>query len=441
MNATETSPSLPGLFALLGQTQQEGLQSLMNPGGEGESFSALMSGLLPAEGQTAATTATPLSPLAMLQTLPQDDQSLPLTSTLTAGATVELPEAGLSDVDDLLGRIREGQQPLPWRMSGVTSVALTTDDSAADQADVPGLTELNDADEEAAALLAMYLPPPAPVNPEQSGTIETAATVAVTGRRGDAATALTAALTDDDAAASQDLSVTTIPDNDAETDSVDFFLPDSASRGDKSPVTTQAALAASQAQITPSAPTALSAAITAAQIEASDDQSAPLQVADTASQSSESTDLLSSGRLAARDKLDFGQDRREWGGSLGARIVTMVAEDVQQARIQLDPPELGSLEIKLHMNQDQASVQVQAQNPQVREVLEASAHRLRDALAAQGLTLSGFDVSDHSQAQAGQQGEQSQGDGSQGWAADSGETAEITDQVATNSHALLDTFA
>ncbi|WP_320821402.1 flagellar hook-length control protein FliK [Thalassolituus sp.] len=143
-----------------------------------------------------------------------------------------------------------------------------------------------------------------------------------------------------------------------------------------------------------------------------------------------------------RERLEFGQDRREWGGALGARIATMVADNIQHARIQLDPPELGSLEIKLQVMHDQASVQVHAQNHQVREVLEANSHRLRDALQGQGLTLAQFDVSE--QASGGNAGGQSDGNGPSGneaeWLATE-DSEDLNSPVVRETNNLLDTFA
>ncbi len=146
-----------------------------------------------------------------------------------------------------------------------------------------------------------------------------------------------------------------------------------------------------------------------------------------------------------RERLEFGQDRREWTPALGARLVTMVANDVQQARIQLDPPELGSLEIRMQVQNDQASVQVSAQSHQVKDVLDNSAQRLRDALAAEGIELSEFSVSADSGGQ-GRDGASDNSDGSNaGFAGGSG--AEGEEVVGINQahtpapDSLLDTFA
>lgn len=90
-------------------------------------------------------------------------------------------------------------------------------------------------------------------------------------------------------------------------------------------------------------------------------------------------------------KLNKGQ--QAWGDTLMERITMNVAKDIKQVTIHLDPPELGSLELKMQVKEDQQTqVHVHVQNPQVKEALESSAQRLRDMLANQGLELAEFDV-------------------------------------------------
>ncbi|GGY39689.1 hypothetical protein GCM10011297_11130 [Bacterioplanes sanyensis] len=146
-----------------------------------------------------------------------------------------------------------------------------------------------------------------------------------------------------------------------------------------------------------------------------------------------------------RERLDLGADRQGWSVALGSRIVAMITEEVQQARIQLDPPELGSMEIRLQVQQEQTSIQVQVQSPQVREALESNAHRLREALADNGLTLAGFDVTEQGSQQGGQHNENGDGQRQPEWIADnegdesgSAVTAQAT-QLSSDS--ILDTFA
>lgn len=158
-------------------------------------------------------------------------------------------------------------------------------------------------------------------------------------------------------------------------------------------------------------------------------------------------------QLAATARMQFGPDTQQWGGALASRIVTMIAEDVQQARIHLDPPELGSLEIKLQIQNQQATVHIQAQHGQVRDVLEAHAQRLRESLAEQGIDLSDFDVSEQSQQQGGQQqyaeAEQAkQGGGAQqgqeaadGWLSEDDDSLAASTNTVSQSLNLLDTYA
>lgn len=86
--------------------------------------------------------------------------------------------------------------------------------------------------------------------------------------------------------------------------------------------------------------------------------------------------------------------------ALAERIQTMMAGDIKQAFIRLDPPELGSLELRVQVHQDQTQVQIVTHSAQVREALEQHSARLREALAEQGLNLSNLDVSDQ---QSGEQ--------------------------------------
>lgn len=78
--------------------------------------------------------------------------------------------------------------------------------------------------------------------------------------------------------------------------------------------------------------------------------------------------------------------------------------DRSQMTLRLHPEELGELRLELVMEKGVLKAQIQAQNPQVQEVLERNLFRLRDALEQQGLTLEQFDVS----LGARQQGESSE---------------------------------
>ncbi|HET8702121.1 MAG TPA: flagellar hook-length control protein FliK [Nitrococcus sp.] len=73
-----------------------------------------------------------------------------------------------------------------------------------------------------------------------------------------------------------------------------------------------------------------------------------------------------------------------FGPALGERLLWMVQHDVQHARLQLDPPGLGPLDITVSLHADQISVALNAHHALTREVLAADAPRLRGLLADAG---------------------------------------------------------
>jgi flagellar hook-length control protein FliK len=141
-------------------------------------------------------------------------------------------------------------------------------------------------------------------------------------------------------------------------------------------------------------------------------------------------------------KLSKGQ--QAWGDAITERITMNAAKNIKQVTIHLDPPELGSLELKLQIKDDQqAHVQVQVQNPQVKEALESSAQRLREMLASQGLELSEFDVqTDSGRGEQSPYGSDDQGQGqlqNSDTSPHSAEEVSIEIPKAKNNN-LLDTF-
>ncbi len=92
------------------------------------------------------------------------------------------------------------------------------------------------------------------------------------------------------------------------------------------------------------------------------------------------------------------------------QLVTMVKNGVQQAEIRLDPPELGSMMVRVQVQGDQTQVQFQAAQPQTRELLEQAIPRLRDMLSEQGMELTDSQVSQENHSQQGGNDEGFDGD-------------------------------
>jgi flagellar hook-length control protein FliK len=89
----------------------------------------------------------------------------------------------------------------------------------------------------------------------------------------------------------------------------------------------------------------------------------------------------------------------QWSQAVGDKVLWLAAQNVSAAEIRLDPPELGPMQVKVSIHQDQASVTFTSPHPAVREALDQQLNRLRDMFSEQGLNLVNVDVSDKSFAQ------------------------------------------
>ncbi|WP_345418894.1 flagellar hook-length control protein FliK [Halioxenophilus aromaticivorans] len=102
-----------------------------------------------------------------------------------------------------------------------------------------------------------------------------------------------------------------------------------------------------------------------------------------------------------------------WGSEVTDKVMWMASQGVTEAEIQLDPPELGPLQARVVVQQDQAQVVFTSHSAQVREALDQQATRLREMFANEGLELTDVGVSD----QQAQDSKDSQHGGERGSAA------------------------
>jgi flagellar hook-length control protein FliK len=83
----------------------------------------------------------------------------------------------------------------------------------------------------------------------------------------------------------------------------------------------------------------------------------------------------------------------QWHDALATRIQWLVDHDVGEAKIKLNPPELGALDVKISLLDDKTFVQMTAHSASVRDELAQGLPRLRELLSAGGLELGGATVS------------------------------------------------
>ena len=108
---------------------------------------------------------------------------------------------------------------------------------------------------------------------------------------------------------------------------------------------------------------------------------------------------------ASQGALSFDQPAIQT--QVGQQIMLMHERGISSARIRLDPPELGSLIIKLEVQDRSAVVHFSAQHQAVREGLEQQLPRLQEMMDDMGLELSDASVD----AQAGGQDKSDQHEG------------------------------
>jgi len=97
--------------------------------------------------------------------------------------------------------------------------------------------------------------------------------------------------------------------------------------------------------------------------------------------------------------------------ALGQLLTLWARDGVSQARIHLNPAELGPVRVEIQLNGNAAQLLLTAQNPETRQALEQAMPVLASSLRESGLVLSGGGVFEQSQ-QPPQQQREAAGDGS-----------------------------
>ncbi|MBN2701783.1 MAG: flagellar hook-length control protein FliK, partial [Methylothermaceae bacterium] len=85
-------------------------------------------------------------------------------------------------------------------------------------------------------------------------------------------------------------------------------------------------------------------------------------------------------------------DHPEWADELGQRLIWMRGKSVQAAEMRLNPPQLGPVEVRVQVHEDQTSVQFASSHAAVREAIESALPRLRELFNTQHLQLDHVEV-------------------------------------------------
>lgn len=92
-----------------------------------------------------------------------------------------------------------------------------------------------------------------------------------------------------------------------------------------------------------------------------------------------------------------------WAEDVGNKVVWMLGRAESKAELVLTPPNMGKVEVSIHLNGDQTTAHFVAASQAARDALEQALPRLREMLQQSGISLSQADVSTSGEQQAGTQ--------------------------------------
>ena len=136
-----------------------------------------------------------------------------------------------------------------------------------------------------------------------------------------------------------------------------------------------------------------------------------------------------------------------WDEAISQKVIWMAGSGEQSASLTLNPPDMGPLQVVIHVHNDQADTTFISDNPEVRQALENGLSTLREKMGEAGIQLGQANISSGGQAQqefqratqnrTGAQPGQA-GDGNQDQPAGTVGSSSTTMRVANG---LVDTFA
>jgi flagellar hook-length control protein FliK len=95
-------------------------------------------------------------------------------------------------------------------------------------------------------------------------------------------------------------------------------------------------------------------------------------------------------------KVGAGVETPEFGQGLADRVSWMVDSNLNGAKLQVNPPQLGPIEVRIAVQGDHAQVWLTSHSAVTRDALEASSPKLREMLGAQGFGQVSVDISQRS---------------------------------------------
>lgn len=120
-------------------------------------------------------------------------------------------------------------------------------------------------------------------------------------------------------------------------------------------------------------------------------EQASFTIAPTASHAAQ--EIAKAATAVPTDKLSSRVGSQAWDQQLGQKIIFMAAGGEQTATMELNPPDLGPLQVVLSVNKDQATAAFSSAAPEVRQALENALPKLKEMMSDAGIQLGSATVS------------------------------------------------
>jgi flagellar hook-length control protein FliK len=111
------------------------------------------------------------------------------------------------------------------------------------------------------------------------------------------------------------------------------------------------------------------------------------------------------------DRLSARVGTPAWDNQVGQKVIWMVGGEDQSATLELNPPDLGPVQVVLNVSNDLASVTFSSQQLEVRQALENALPRLREMMSESGIALGNATVNAGAEGRQGQDGQGASGSG------------------------------
>jgi flagellar hook-length control protein FliK len=150
-------------------------------------------------------------------------------------------------------------------------------------------------------------------------------------------------------------------------------------------------------------------------------------------------------QLGSSNTINAYPGKAGWDQAISQKVVWMLGAQEQSATLTLNPPDMGPLQVVIHVHNDQADTTFISDNAEVRQALQDGMDNLRNKMSESGIQLGQANVNSGGQMQQQfQQASQHKGLGAQQGGDSNTAPVEMksgSQRIARVANGLVDTFA